>query len=232
MWIDDEVLMRFRESLAINVFVPKTPLVVLGSGNKLDLEVDESFCSRFEIPMTRRYGGGGTVVLYPGCVVITVGAWMNDSFSNTLYFKVLNQAVIDALAVTWPRLGSLSQAGISDIVMGEKKVAGTSLFRSRHYLLYQASLLVNIDRDLVGGCLKHPTKEPDYRKGRSHESFLTSLEEIEPAAKNPEDVAAQLSMHLGPSLGQYSREHLRDPIPEEFRSLEERLARSEQLPAP
>ncbi|NBU65759.1 MAG: hypothetical protein EBS29_14840, partial [Chloroflexia bacterium] len=30
-----------------------------------------------------------------------------------------------------------------DIVMGDKKVGGTSLFRSRNYLLYQASILVN-----------------------------------------------------------------------------------------
>ena len=42
-------------------------------------------------------------------------------------------------------------------------------------MLYQASVLIDLDIDLVDRALRHPTKEPDYRKGRSHSDFLSDL---------------------------------------------------------
>lgn len=232
MWIDDQVLARYDEALALKVFVPETTLVVLGSGNKANLEVDLSYCEQKNVPVTRRYGGGGTVVLYPGCVVVTVGSWMKDVFSNSRYFKMMNEAVISCLADQWPQFKNLSQAGISDIVMGETKVAGTSLFRSRNYLLYQASILVNLDAELVQACLKHPTKEPDYRKGRSHKTFLSSLGEIEPKASDARTVSAVLQNGLRKHVESACAGELILPVSEQMKSLKDRLERAEYLPSP
>lgn len=226
MWIDDQVLARYREPVALEIFVPDKIAVVLGSGNAVDSEVNQDYCSDAGIPVLRRYGGGGTVVLYPGCVVVSIGAWVKDAFNNSRYFRGLNHAVIQSLARTWPELSHLAQSGISDIVSHDQKVGGTSLFRSRQYLLYQASILVDLDRPLIARCLKHPTKEPEYRRGRKHESFLTSLRELEPTIASAEVVKDALAKTLAAHIVEEFTSELVLPQESQMKSLDERLARA------
>ena len=76
MWIDDQILKNYDRALYSEIFVPRSTVVVLGSGNDEDLEVNSEACVAGEIPVLRRYGGGGTVVLYSGCVVVSVGCWV------------------------------------------------------------------------------------------------------------------------------------------------------------
>jgi lipoate-protein ligase A len=66
-------------------------------------------------------------------------------------------------------------AGISDLAIGEKKIVGTSIYRTRLVLFYQASLLVSNDISLFTRYLAMPGKVPDYRRGRTHEKFCTTL---------------------------------------------------------
>ncbi len=40
---------------------------------------------------------------------------------------------------------------------------------------YHAVLNISEDPELFSKYLKHPGKEPDYRKGRTHTEFVTSL---------------------------------------------------------
>ena len=68
--------------------------------------------------------------------------------------------------------------GISDITMAGKKILGSSIYRSKEALLYHAVLNLGEPASTFERYLKHPTKEPDYRQGRSHSEFVTSLKEI------------------------------------------------------
>jgi lipoate-protein ligase A len=226
MWIDDQILSHHEKKTHIEIFVPEETSVILGSGNDAALEVNLEACHFMGVPVLRRYGGGGTVVLYPGCVVVSIGCWVKDPFKNHHYFKLLNQAIIDALSLTWPNLSKLSQAGISDIVFGEKKIAGTSMFRSRNYLLYQASILVDLDHKLVGSVLRHPTKEPDYRKGRSHKDFLSSLAESEATINDSKMVEGSLKSHFLQAVEKRLSADLIDPIQEQMAALRARLERA------
>lgn len=180
MWIDDDILKRCAEPLAVSCWIPANALVVLGSSNQAAAEVDVERCLADGVAILKRYGGGGTVVLYPGCVVVSIGTWVRQHFNNGFYFQRLNQAVITCLTRYWPVCQHLVQRGLSDIACGERKIAGTSLFRSRNYLLYQASILVENDINLIGKYLRHPTREPDYRQGRSHAAFLMGLCDLDP----------------------------------------------------
>lgn len=227
MWIDDQILKNHAVPFYCEIFVPERTLVVLGSGNDQELEVNSAACAAAKVLVLRRYGGGGTVVLYPGCVVVSVGCWVKDVYQNSFYFDVLNQAVITALAVSQPKFSRLHQAGISDIVCDGKKIAGTSMFRSRNYLLYQASLLVDLDLALVESLLKHPTKEPDYRKGRSHSDFLTSLKAVSGGHATSQSVAQGLTQEFGLAAKKHLGDHLVDPIEAQFAALAARLIRSE-----
>jgi len=224
MWIDDQILARHQEKLVVQCFVPSEPIVVLGSSNNPDIEVNVEFCNRQHIPVLKRYGGGGAVVLYGGCVVVSIGAWVRQHFQNQVYFHRVNQVIIETLAKKERLLRELDQKGLSDISFRGKKIAGTSLFRSRNYLLYQASIVVEPDLQLINDCLLHPSKEPDYRQGRSHTNFMTSLFEI--CGFKTQEILQHFESHLFAAFEHRLFDELVEPIGTQFSALSARLVRS------
>ena len=225
MWIDDDILVRCADSLAMSIWIPEQAVVVLGSSNQPDIEAELDACAKDGVPVLKRYGGGGTVLLYEGCAIVSLGVWVKQHYQNKLYFDRLNQAVIDALGLKWPKLNALGQRGLSDITYGDLKVAGTSLFRSRNYLLYQASLLVDLRPELMSQYLKHPSREPDYRAGRSHKDFLIGLSSIEQGLTS-EQCSEQLTTFLPHSVRKTLGDELVAPIPDQFAALAARVERS------
>ena len=180
MWIDDQIIERCREDIVVSSWVPSDNVVVLGSSNNEEKECFVHQCQTDDIKILKRYGGGGTVLLHPGSVILSLGIWVKHYYQNASYFDKINQVLIKTLGHKWERLSQLSQAGISDIVFDTSKVVGTSMFRSRNYLLYQASILVDSKVDLIEKYLDHPSKEPDYRKKKKHRDFLIGLKEVVP----------------------------------------------------
>lgn len=178
MWMDNWVLNLPRRAwpspVLFRFFETQRAVVVLANSNTVENEVQADVCAQKGIPVLTRKGGGGTVVLSPGCLVLTLAFYASDVFSNARYFSAVNELWIKALKENG--IGGLAQGGISDITAGDKKIAGTSLFRKKHLLVYQGSLLVNPRIDLIESCLKHPTREPDYRNKRGHREFLTSVQ--------------------------------------------------------
>ena len=188
MWMDNWILnQKFEHWPIVNgatspshrylfrFFEAAHPLVVLSSSNQESREVISQNRLELDVPIVKRRGGGGTVTLSRGCLIFTLAFKAKEIFNNKEYFYLINQLWIDALEQMGVK--ELNQKGISDITLGNRKVAGTSLFRSKHLLVYQGSLLVDANLDLLDLTLQHPSKEPDYRQGRSHREFLTTLKE-------------------------------------------------------
>lgn len=221
MWIDDQLLTRCHEDLALSIWVPRSPIVVLGSSNKPEQEADTQACERDGIAILRRYGGGGTVLLHSGCVVVSIGAWVRHAYQNKLYFDLFNRTIIMALEQLWPEIKGLSQRGLSDIALGERKVAGTSLFRSRNYALYQASLLVDLQLPSIDLYLRHPSREPDYRGGRSHAEFLMGLSEIVEGL-TAETVALGFEVEVERVLQRIGKDEMMGAQPDQFAHLLQR----------
>lgn len=179
MWIDDQVLQESSRDICLKTWIPNDPIVVLGRSNKRGTEAHRENCERDGVPIVKRLGGGGTVVLHQGCLVVSCGLWVVDYYKNDLYFKLLNQSLIDVFKSEMSD-NSFEQRGYSDIVLASRKLVGTSLFRSRNYLLYQASILVETHLEFMERYLQHPSLEPDYRQGRSHRDFVMGLSELSP----------------------------------------------------
>ncbi|MCK6511641.1 hypothetical protein L6R29_16930 [Myxococcota bacterium] len=155
------------------VFAQEQLCIVLGKGcdAKRDLHLD--VVQREQIPLYRRQGGGGTVVLAPGMLIVAVAAYLSDPFGNKRYFHLIQTPLQEALASDG--IGDVVQRGMSDLAIDGRKILGSSLRRQRHLLVYQAVLLVDAARDLFGRYLQHPPREPDYREGREHRDFTTNL---------------------------------------------------------
>jgi lipoate-protein ligase A len=179
MWIDDRIIKEAENDQYSEIWIPDQTFVVCGRSNEPEVECYVEKCSADGVEILQRFGGGGTVVLHPGCVIVSLGAWVSDYYKNDVFFKIINQTVIDSFSKYNDSFSGMSQDGLSDIVFGEKKIAGTSLFRSRNYLLYQASILVENSVELFETYLRHPSKEPDYRSGRSHSDFVGDLQLID-----------------------------------------------------
>ncbi len=225
MWIDDQILEQLAKPIAIGTWIPDQTVVVLGSSNDPNVECHAERCAADGISILKRYGGGGTVVLYSGCVIVTIGGWVADHFQNDRYFRLLNGAVNQALHANFKFNAPLTQAGISDLVAGEKKFGGTSMFRSRNYLLYQASLIVDCDFEMIGRYLAHPSREPEYRRGRRHSDFLTGLANLAPGITTTQVLAVlsgALAGHVLTALGSEAA----GPAPDQFSALQARIERS------
>lgn len=225
MWIDDQILHQCSDKTALKIWQPETKTVVLGSGNKSELECNEYNCLLDGVNIKKRYGGGGTVLLDEKCLVISFGCWVKDPYKNSYYFSVLNQSLINVLKAKWMVFEGLSQNGISDISFSDRKTCGTSLFRSRNYLLFQASILVEDSIEDIAKYLLHPTKEPDYRGGKSHRDFLTCLKNIEDSA-DYQSVKKEFEDNLEAEFYKGLRDEFVDPEERQIKHIKARALRT------
>jgi len=65
--------------------------------------------------------------------------------------------------------------GHTDLTFDELKFSGNSQRRRKTFLLFHGTFLLNFDLALIEKLLLMPTKQPDYRRHRKHEEFLTNL---------------------------------------------------------
>jgi lipoate---protein ligase len=174
---DEELLAEVRRDGLPRVIVerPREAAVVLGRGGRAEVELDLDACAAEGIPILRRRGGGCAVVIDPGNVIVSVALPLEGIGRNDRHFDRLSRWLIAALAKVG--IEGLYQDGTSDLVRDDRKVGGSCLWRPRGFLYYSTTLLVSGDLPRVTRCLKHPPREPAYRRGRSHEEFITNLGE-------------------------------------------------------
>jgi lipoate-protein ligase A len=174
-YIDDLVMDRMLQgsNYVCEIYEAYRIEVVLGRSSKIEEDVMVETCADDGIPLSRRSGGGGTVILSPGILILSIAGRSTLQYHLREHMNAVNRIIVDTLE----QLGVNSPVirGISDITLGMKKILGSSLYRRKDLIIYQGSLLVNPDLSLMKRYLKQPRKQPAYRKDRSHEDFVTSL---------------------------------------------------------
>ncbi len=155
------------------IYEPSHAAIVLGAGRKVEADIILEHARADDIPILRRKGGGGTVVLSPGQVVLALVTRVGLPFNNLVYAQWINSWVREALSSLGVK--NVEDRGITDLAIGNRKILGASLYRRRLILFYQSGLLVNNDISLFSRYLTYPSKSPDYRKDRNHSDFCTTL---------------------------------------------------------
>jgi len=173
--VNSDLLEQFEQAgrPVSRIYEPKDIRAVLGAGGdpQADLYLDRLAADG--IPWLRRRGGGGAVVLTPGQAVLACVTEVDSPFQNREYAAAINSLFIEALEALGVQ--GVVPRGISDLAIREKKILGTSIYRKRLVLFYQASLLVSNDISIFTRYLAMPSRVPEYRAGRSHEDFCTTL---------------------------------------------------------
>lgn len=172
---DDDLIEDVRRDgrPRVRVYRPDRLMVVLGRGSDPEKELDIEACLRDGVPVFKRRGGGCAVVLDEGNVVVSAVLPVEGYGSNDRHFKRLSRWLTDGL--TRAGIRGVDRGGVSDLVAGDRKVGGACIHRSKNILFYSTTLLVHPDRDSMERYLKHPPREPDYRRGRSHGEFVGTL---------------------------------------------------------
>lgn len=165
---DGAEVLRFWESAI--------PFVVVGYANRVGTEADLAACQARGVQVLRRVTGGGTVVQGPGCLnytlVLHIARHAATASITRTNLWILNRHA----AVLTTLLGRpVCRRGDTDLAVGDRKFSGNAQRRGRRAILFHGTLLLGFDLALVPALLPRPSREPDYRAGRSHAEFLMNL---------------------------------------------------------
>ena len=160
-----------------SIWIPDKTYIVIGRANNPSDSVNLDIAQKDNIPVLKRPSGGESVVLSPNTLVISVKITDDNSLKTHKYFQIINEQIISALQNIG--VNNLNMKGISDISIGNLKILGSSIYRKKETIFYHAVLNVSEEIELIEKYLKHPKREPDYRNGRNHSEFVTSLKKEE-----------------------------------------------------
>lgn len=155
------------------IWTPDDTYVVLGRSNNPVKALNLEEVNEDNVKVLKRPSGGETVILSPKTIVIGVKIKLENGLNAHQYFKVINDKIMSTLGEFGVK--DTYMKGISDISIKNKKILGSSIYKKKDIVFYHAVLNVNESIGLISRYLKYPSKEPDYRKGRNHEEFVTSL---------------------------------------------------------
>lgn len=175
MLYGEEILQK-ESGFYFNIYEPQDYNIILGRSRTLSEDVFEEKCMEDNVKVWKRISGGGTVLLAPGMFVWDMIIPTKSQILNqNKWFKLFSQWVISILELYG--IKKIEVKGVSDLTIDNRKISGTSLFIGKNKVLYHGTLLLDIDTKLFDKYLKYPDITPEYRKGRAHSEFVTTLNE-------------------------------------------------------
>ena len=145
-------------------FVRFPPTVLVGRHQAIAREVNVAHCHANGIGLVRRIAGGGAIYLDEGQV-----GWellISRQRTGLGSLREATAAICGAVAHGLSRTFGIDARfrPRTDIAVGERKLCGTSGYIDGDSLIYQGTVLVDVDPGVVYACLAAPPPAPeDYR---------------------------------------------------------------------
>ena len=176
--LDEALLIEADEGrgpAAVRFWEPPDYAVVLGASRRLRDEVHLEACRADGVPIFRRSSGGGTVLIGPGTLNVTV-ILPETAGPGLSAVDAAQRHVLDRLAGAVRRLGPpVEVLAHGDLVLADRKCAGSAQRRLKRCFMVHCSILYRFEIDRIGRYLTLPQRQPDYRRARSHDAFLCNL---------------------------------------------------------
>jgi lipoate-protein ligase A len=151
------------------------PAVVIGSSERSEQVVDVEACERLGVDVLKRSTGGGSVLQTEDVLNYSLITPAPASLDPKPGFR----QGIDLVCAILAAFGVVGrQEGTSDVAVGDRKISGNAQARRWKAILVHGTLLVDFDHDLADAVLKHPPREPAYRRSRAHRDFLVTLRSL------------------------------------------------------
>lgn len=177
----EEQLLRFDSHnwCLINDGAP--PAIVMGVSGKKEELVD---CARLaglsaaqQIPLLKRFSGGGTVVVDEDTLFVTFICNKRSHSFPAFPEPIMRWAgefFVEAFQIEGFALRE------NDFVIGERKCGGNAQYIRKDRWLHHTSFLWDYSEEKMGHLLL-PKKRPTYRGERSHGDFLCRLKDYAPS---------------------------------------------------
>ena len=150
--------------------------VVLGASCRIRENVRVEACHAAGVPIGRRSSGGGTVVIGPGALSVTVvlplAAEPVAFASVDTAQRFILERIAQALRACGPEVVML---GSGDLTLHGRKFSGSAQRRLRQHLMVHASILYDFDLTAVDRFTTMPPRQPAYRANRPHADFVVNL---------------------------------------------------------
>ncbi len=176
--LDDELMARTRGdgTPRVRVYRLDHVAVVIGRGGRQASELHTANIADSGVPLYKRPGGGCSVVLDPGNVIVSLALPLPGIGRIKSAFNAISAWMIAGLAASG--VPDVTQRGVSDLVLSDRKIGGSCVYRTKGLLYYSTTILCTPDIPLVTKYLKHPPREPAYRQARPHSLFMGSLTDL------------------------------------------------------
>jgi len=200
----DEALLEGSESGSgrevLRVWEMPRPCVVVGRASRIEQEVFVELCNQDDVPILRRMSGGSSIVAGPGCLMYSVLLSLEQR-PECRQVDAAHRTVMDrtreAVQCTLNRYrieGDVAVEGICDLTWNGFKISGNALRVKRHWLMYHGTILLTMPLQWISKYLRIPPRQPEYRGGRTHERFVTSLGlEVERFPSFEQELSRQLA---------------------------------------
>ena len=133
-------------------------------------------CRADGVPILRRTSGGGTVVVGPGTLNVSV-ILPESAAPGLAAVDEAQRYVLDSIARSIRAGGPAGHAsqGRGDLVIGDRKCGGSAQRRLKHWFMVHCSILYDFPIERIVRYLTIPRRQPEYRQGRDHHDFLSNL---------------------------------------------------------
>jgi lipoate---protein ligase len=165
-----------RGRALVRLWYPPEFAVVLGASRRLADDVFLETCASDQVPILRRSSGGGTVLVGPGALCVTV-ILPEDAAPGLFSVDLAHTYVLEQIAAALRRaVPAVDVLGRGDLVIESRKFGGSAQRRLKNWFMVHCSILFDFPIERITRCLKMPSRQPEYRAGRSHENFLCNLD--------------------------------------------------------
>jgi lipoate---protein ligase len=150
--------------------------VVLGASRRLAGDTWVDACHEDGVPIVRRTSGGGTVVLGPGALNVTVilpGSAAPGLSAVDIAHRYVLERIAEALRASDRQV---TVEGLGDLTVSGRKFGGSAQRRVKNWFLVHCTILHAFPLERIGRYLTLPSRQPPYRAGRTHEDFLMNLD--------------------------------------------------------
>ncbi len=158
-----------------------SPCVVLGRSSKWKEESNWFACQRDGVPVLRRVSGGASIVAGPGCLMYSVlisyqkrPRWRSLDVAHQEVMSQVQAAVQHATDSIQSSL-QIVMKGTCDLTIANRKFSGNALRCKRYWMLYHGTIMYSMPLEWLTNYLFEPSLQPEYRRKRQHESFVTNV---------------------------------------------------------
>jgi len=167
----EEALLRTDERSFCIVNRGSSRAIVMGISGDPQLLLNQKFVLDKEIPVIKRFSGGGTVIVDENTFFVTF-IMAKAHLNIAPYPEPILKWSADLYASAWniPTF----QLRENDYCIGDKKCGGNAQYMRKDRWIHHTSFLWDYEPENMEALLL-PPKRPVYRKDRSHEEFLCRL---------------------------------------------------------